>query len=245
MAITYSTAPRRGLYFTAPDKDYPKKPLQAWTQGQDEDSRHWYPCIDYPNHQQTSEVLVTVPASMISIGNGALKSVKENKRNGTKTYHWQQDIPHVTYLLSQIVGTFAEIRHRSDGPRGGTPGPLVAPGSYIIRLVAANRTFEQKVEVREDPRIDISPAERKQWADAVQQAAALARQFGPVNDRIQKIPMGGADVADLKRQSRELTSRIGSLYGAIGRWTGAPTKDQLSRLAYYQTMAKQLTAKAP
>jgi len=115
VAITYAAYPRRGLYFTAPDKDYPKKPLQAWTQGQDEDSRHWYPCIDYPNHQQTSEVIVTVPAAMISIGNGALKSVKENRRNGTKTYHWQQDVPHVTYLLSQIVGTFAEIRHRADG----------------------------------------------------------------------------------------------------------------------------------
>ena len=74
IAISYSAYPRRGLYFTAPTKDYPKKPLQAWTQGQDEDSRHWYPCIDFPNHQQTSEVIVTVPGSMISIGNGELKA---------------------------------------------------------------------------------------------------------------------------------------------------------------------------
>ena len=75
--------------------------------------------------------------------------------------------------------------------------------------------------------------------------AALARAFGPVNDRIQKIAGTGADVVELKRQSRELTSRISQLYGAIGRWTGAPTKDQLSRLAYYQQMAKELTPKAP
>ncbi len=132
-----------------------------------------------------------------------------------------------------------------DAPRGGVPGPLVAPGTYVIRLVAGGRTLEQKVEVREDPRIDVSPAERKQWTDAVQQAAALAREFGPVNDRIQKMPGTGADVTDLKRQSRELISRISGLYGAVGRWTGAPTKDQLSRLAFYQTMVKQLTAKAP
>ncbi len=114
IAITYETHPRRGLYFTAPDKEYPKKPLQAWTQGQDEDSRHWYPCIDYPNHQQTSEVIVTVPAGMISIGNGALKSVRTG-RSGTRTYHWKMDTPHVTYLLSQIAGDFAEITHRVDG----------------------------------------------------------------------------------------------------------------------------------
>ena len=125
VAITYSAYPRRGLYFTAPDADYPDKPLQAWTQGQDEDSRHWYPCIDFPNHQQTSEVVVTVPASMISIGNGELKGVTENRKTGTKTYHWYQATPHVTYLLSQIVGDFAEIHHdwqgipvQYYGPRG-------------------------------------------------------------------------------------------------------------------------------
>ena len=121
-----------------------------------------------------------------------------------------------------------------------TPGPLVAPGTYVVRLVAGGRTLEQKVEVREDPRIDVTPAERKQWTDAVQQAAALAREFAPVNDRIQKLPGTGADVVDLKRQSRELLSRISGLYGALGRWTGAPTKDQLSRLAYYQQMVKTL-----
>ena len=115
VAITYAAHPRRGLYFVAPDKVYPKKPLQAWTQGQDEDSRHWYPCIDFPNHQQTSEVIVTVPATMISIGNGELKSVRENARNGTRTYHWYQATPHVTYLLSQIVGEFAEIEHTWQG----------------------------------------------------------------------------------------------------------------------------------
>ena len=66
-----------------------------------------------------------------------------------------------------------------------------------------------------------------------------------MNDRIQKGPATGADAADVKRQSRELISRIGGLYGAIGRWTGAPTKDQLSRLTYYTQMVKTLTAKAP
>jgi aminopeptidase N len=125
IAITYSASPRRGLYFTAPDANHPDKPLQAWTQGQDEDSRHWYPCIDYPNHQQTSEVIVTVPGTMISIGNGELKSVTSDAKRGTKTYHWFQAIPHVTYLLSQIVGDFAEIQHdwrgipvQYFGPRG-------------------------------------------------------------------------------------------------------------------------------
>jgi len=133
-----------------------------------------------------------------------------------------------------------------DAPQAGSgmPGPLVAPGVYVVRMAAGGRTLEQRVEVREDPRIDITPAERKLWSDAQAQVTALARMYGPVNDRIQKLP-NTAGATELKRQSRELTSRISGLFGAISRWTGAPTKDQVSRLAYYQSMAKELAAKAP
>ncbi len=122
IAISYSAKPRRGLWFTAPDAAYPKKPLQAWSQGQDEDSRHWYPCIDFPNHQQTTEVIVTVPAKMISIGNGELKSVK-TLADGRRKYHWYCSTPHVTYLLSQCVGDFAEIEHDWKGVKVQYYGP--------------------------------------------------------------------------------------------------------------------------
>ncbi len=181
------------------------------------------------------------PAVTVHTSNGQLvNTLRATGNRGVNRIVWnlrETDLP--------IRGGGGGDDDDDGAPRGGVPGPLVAPGTYVIRLVAGGRTLEQKVEVREDPRIDVSPAERKQWTDAVQQAAALAREFGPVNDRIQKMPGTGADVTDLKRQSRELISRIGGLYGAVGRWTGAPTKDQLSRLAYYQTMVKQLTAKAP
>ena len=46
IAIGYSAHPRRGLYFVGPDDAYPKKPVEAWTQGEDEDSRYWFPCYD-------------------------------------------------------------------------------------------------------------------------------------------------------------------------------------------------------
>ena len=129
-----------------------------------------------------------------------------------------------------------------DQPRDDHAGTARGAWHLPVRLARADGP-EQKVDVREDPRIDITPAERKQWTDAVHQAAALAREFGPVNDRIQKMGGTSDDVIDLKRQSRELVSRISSLYNALGRWTGAPTKDQLSRLAYCQQMAKQLASR--
>jgi len=133
-----------------------------------------------------------------------------------------------------------------DAPRGATtPGPFVAPGTYTVRLASGGRTMEQKVDVREDPRLDVTPADRRAWGDAMSQIAAMARAFAPVNDRIQRATAGGADLAERKRQSRELLSRIGTLYGAMGRWTGQPTRDQLSELKYYAEMVQVLTAAAP
>lgn len=133
-----------------------------------------------------------------------------------------------------------------DAPRGANlPGPYVTPGIYTVRLTAGGRTEEQKLEVREDPRLDVTPADRRAWSEAMNQVAGMARALAPVNDRIQKAPAGGADAADLKRQSRELVSRIGRLYSALGRWTGVPTKDQQSEMKYYAEMVQKLTAAAP
>jgi aminopeptidase N len=110
LAIDYRGAPRRGLYFTAPDDGYPDKPTQAWTQGQDEDSRYWFPCFDAPNEKATSEVIVTVPAAMFALSNGTLLS---DKTTGAKrTLHWRLDVPHSCYLITLAVGDFATIETR-------------------------------------------------------------------------------------------------------------------------------------
>ena len=63
--VTYSCTPRRGLYFNRPDKGYPNRPTQIWTQGQAEDSPYYFPTIDFPGEKSTSEVIATVPESQI------------------------------------------------------------------------------------------------------------------------------------------------------------------------------------
>ncbi len=55
IVIEFAGSPRRGMYFIGPDANYPWKRLEVWTQGQDEDSRHWFPCYDYPNEMATTE----------------------------------------------------------------------------------------------------------------------------------------------------------------------------------------------
>ncbi|QXE22619.1 peptidase M1 membrane alanine aminopeptidase [Richelia sinica FACHB-800] len=114
MKIAYSIEkPQRGLYFIQPDKHYPHKPTQVWTQGEDEDSRFWFPCFDYPGQLSTSEIRVRVPKHLMAISNGELIETVED--GGEKIYHWSQQQVHPTYLMTLAVGDFAEIRDEWQG----------------------------------------------------------------------------------------------------------------------------------
>lgn len=107
--IEYKATPRRGLYFRGPTKDHPHRFLHAFTQGQAEDSKYWFPCYDYPNMRTQSEVIVTAPAEMIAISNGVLVSSKEIEVGGAKkrkVWHFRQEFPHPSYLLSVVVGEY-------------------------------------------------------------------------------------------------------------------------------------------
>ena len=114
IAITYSLAkPQRGIYFIQPDKHYPNKPTQVWTQGEDEDSRFWFPCFDYPGQLSTSEIRVRVPNPLVAISNGELIDTTED--GDYKIYHWSQQQVHPTYLMTLAVGDFAEIQDEWKG----------------------------------------------------------------------------------------------------------------------------------
>nr|WP_245788633.1 M1 family metallopeptidase [Spirulina major] len=105
--------PQRGLYFIQPDEHYPDKPTQVWTQGEDEDSRYWFPCFDYPGQLATSEIRVQVPQPYRAISNGELIHT-ETVGNHT-VYHWQQTQVHPTYLMTLAVGDFAELTDEWNG----------------------------------------------------------------------------------------------------------------------------------
>jgi aminopeptidase N len=107
--IAYSVDhPQRGMYFIQPTADYPDKPTQVWTQGEDEDSRFWFPCFDYPGQLATSEIRVQVPTGFKAISNGELLQTEEV--DAGVVYHWSQQQVHPTYLMTLAVGNFAEIK---------------------------------------------------------------------------------------------------------------------------------------
>ncbi|HEU4405565.1 MAG TPA: M1 family aminopeptidase [Polyangiaceae bacterium] len=105
--VHYRCTPRRGLYFLAPDEHVRDRPRQVWTQCQDEDARHWAPCVDRPNVKQTTELKVRVPPGWGALSNGRL--VAHARGAGGDTFHWKTERPHAAYLLTLVAGEFAVL----------------------------------------------------------------------------------------------------------------------------------------
>ncbi len=109
LTITYAAVqPQRGIYFVTPTEHYPQKPTQVWTQGEDEDSRYWFPCFDYPGQLATSEIIVRVPSHLMAISNGEL--VSTTQEGNDKIYHWMQNEVHPSYLVTLAIGDFLEVK---------------------------------------------------------------------------------------------------------------------------------------
>lgn len=109
VTIKYHAHPSRGLYFISPiGRDGLQRPAHIWTQGEPEDNHYWFPCYDFPDDKATSEQYITTSGKEVAIANGTLVETITNP-NGTRTYHWQMDQPHSSYLISLIVGDFARL----------------------------------------------------------------------------------------------------------------------------------------
>lgn len=104
--ISYSAQPSRGLFFISPDKAYPKRNPEIWSNNEPEDARYWFPCHDYPDDFTSSEIIATVPSNWTVISNGVLKSTVPSPNGRTKNYDWVESQPHVVYLISIVAGIF-------------------------------------------------------------------------------------------------------------------------------------------
>jgi aminopeptidase N len=140
--IRYEGKPTKGLYFILPDKDYPDRPKQVWTQGESEDTRYYLPTYDYPNDRLTTETILTVPASWITVANGKLISVTD-AANGMKIWTWKESVPSSTYLITIVAGEFDEVK---DTWRG-IPVTYYAPKGRGDRLAINYSRTPQMIEL--------------------------------------------------------------------------------------------------
>jgi aminopeptidase N len=138
LVVAYSATPRKGIYFLEPDEHVPNRPRQVWTQCQEEDARHFFPCHDKPHVKMTTEARIRVPEGFSVLSNGDLVSRDKAPGSTDEIFHWKMDEPHPSYLVTIVAGEFAVFGDRVDV--GGREVPL----TYLVpkgREEDGRRTF--------------------------------------------------------------------------------------------------------
>jgi len=110
VVVHYGGAPAKGLWFAA---EQDGSPTQVFTQGECEDARWWFPCLDYPSERATSELRVTMPVSWRALAAGTRLERCEN--GSTATELWRMQTPHPSYLVTLVAGEFVEQRGSWEG----------------------------------------------------------------------------------------------------------------------------------
>jgi aminopeptidase N len=136
--IAYSATPRRGLYFLEPDAKVKTRPRQVWSQCEDEDARHWFPCLDKPHVKMTTELRVKAPAGWVVLSNG--ERIDRPKGRGQGLHHYRLDQPHPAYLVTLVAGEFAVVEDR---PARLERGRTIPVGYFVpkSRRADAKRSF--------------------------------------------------------------------------------------------------------
>jgi len=97
---------------------------QIHAQGQAELNSRWFPCHDFPNERLTTEIAVTVEDGFDVVSNGRLVE-RASAGNARTRWHWVQDKPHNSYLVTLAVGKFAVVDIGGpDSARPGLPMPV-------------------------------------------------------------------------------------------------------------------------
>jgi aminopeptidase N len=112
VVIEYSVHdPKTGMIFALPDESYKDRPLMIHTQGETEMNRYWFASHDFPNERFTSEIIVTIPTKYKALSNGKLVA-REEIGDGKVRYHYSLAKPHVSYLVSLVIGEFDVVDDR-------------------------------------------------------------------------------------------------------------------------------------
>ncbi|TAJ25343.1 MAG: M1 family peptidase, partial [Planctomycetota bacterium] len=109
-AIAYGGAPAKGLWFSGLVAG---RPTQVFTQGECQDARWWFPCVDEPWERATHELRVTLPAGWKAVAAG--QRVERNESQGRVVEHWKMDVAHPAYLTTLVAGELVEQTSTWDG----------------------------------------------------------------------------------------------------------------------------------
>ena len=79
----------------------------------------WYPCKDHQSDEPDSgaSLHITVPDTLVAVGNGRLKDKKDNG-NGTTTYTWSVVNPINNYDIIPYIGKYVNFHRDFQGEKG-------------------------------------------------------------------------------------------------------------------------------
>ncbi len=125
--IDYAATPQTGLHFRG-QHGSSDRIREVWSQGEDEDNRHWFPSWDYPNDKFTVTTSVRAPSDMMAFANGALVGTETDGDATVWTYALER--PVVNYLVAVAVGEYRDVV-----VDGSVPLSFIGPQSMSERQV--------------------------------------------------------------------------------------------------------------
>ncbi|HET9370847.1 MAG TPA: hypothetical protein VFO19_11390 [Vicinamibacterales bacterium] len=196
--------------------------------------------IDYWLASQYADLSITI----LDAGGREIASIPPRMTRGINRVTW--NLRHSDIIATVPGGPPPAGRAGRGGGRGGRGGgnrlvgPLVAPGTYTVRLHAAGRDYIRPIVVSEDPRIDLPAADRRAWTESLLAIGDAFERAVAVAAALQAQPARGT--AEDRRIAAALPARLSGLYGSVENYTGRPTTDQQSQLAYYRSVVERLEA---
>jgi aminopeptidase N len=138
--VDFQARPETGLHFRGGGPDAVR---EAWSQGEGEDNRHWFPSWDHPNDRFTFSADLIARSDLVAVANGD-RVAREPERDGGRETGWTRwsyrlDQPLVNYLVAIGVGEYEE--HTLEGAR--VPMAILAPRSMSRDQATAG--FDQVV----------------------------------------------------------------------------------------------------
>lgn len=111
--INYTAYPTEGLYFTGWNDPSERMRKQIWAHS----PAHWIPFINQKHDVLMSEFIVTFDSKYKVFSNGD-RILERDNGDGTKTWHYRLDKPHVIYLICLVIGDY---NYRTSYSSNGTP----------------------------------------------------------------------------------------------------------------------------
>lgn len=185
-----------------------------------------------------------------------IKTMPTSKRRGLNRLYWNMRLK--PPKAAQAAGLSFNI----------TTGPMVAEGTYTVRLVKGKRTFEGKIKLIPDPVAAHSKEDRKLRHETIMKLYDMQGELGYVADNVQSLIDQCKKILDTAKSKKIISSvkkyktqleefhhsivrhqgvfsgdmlreKVMNLYGSVVQYGGKPTDSQIFYLSVLKERIKE------